>query len=76
MYLVIIDIQLNVKWMHQITAEKITQELRSVISSHGALLKNVDNEPTFRTEQFQAFTRESNIRTFYQCLPTILKWSS
>ena len=69
MYLVIVDAHskwMNVEVMQQITAEKTIQKLRSVFSTHGVPQKIVtDNGPTFRSEQFQAFTKENGIRHIF-----------
>ena len=70
MYLVIVDAHskwMNVEVMPQITAEKTIQKLRSVFSTHGVPQKIVtDNGPTFRSEQFQAFTKEMASGTYFQ----------
>ena len=71
MYLAIMDTHskwMNVEVMQHIMAEKTIQKLRSVSSTHmhGVPQKIVtDNGPTFCSEQFQAFTKESGIRHIF-----------
>ena len=69
MYLVVVDAYskwLSVELMQSITAEKTIQILRKLFATHGIPLKIVtDNGPTFRSEQFQFFTKHNGIKHIF-----------